>query len=92
MDYDEEVPLQCVFHVNGDAKHSGASFKQTWETAGIIAKARKKHQKRSKYLDLCESNLYCCPIIVFTVDITVNLQTESRGSVLMPVLLMPVLP
>ena len=60
-----------------------------WETAGIITKARKKHQKRSKYLD-CESNLYHCPIIVFTMDITVNLQTESRESVRMPVLLMPV--
>ena len=38
-------------------------FKQTWETAGIIAKARKKHQKKSKYLDICESDLYHGPIM-----------------------------
>ena len=23
MDDDEEVPLECVLHVSGDAKHSG---------------------------------------------------------------------
>ena len=47
MDDDEEVSLQCVFHVSGDAKHSdtvSVSVKQTWEAAGIIAKARKKTQ------------------------------------------------
>ena len=52
MDDDEEVPLQYVLHVSGDAKHSGGTvfLEQTWDTFGIIAKARKKHQKRSKYL------------------------------------------
>ena len=48
------------------------------------SKGKKKHQNRSKYLDICESNLYYYPIIVFTMDITVSLQTESRESVLMP--------
>ena len=76
-----------MLHVSGDAKHSGDTV-----LIKIIAKARKKHQKITKYLDICESNLYHCPIIVFTMDVTVNLQTKSRESVLMPVLLMPVLP
>ena len=61
-------------------------LKRHVETVGIIAKARKKHQKRYKNLDICESNLYHCPIIVFKMDVTVSLQTQSRESVLMPVL------
>ena len=90
-DDNEEVPLGRMLHVSGDAKHSGDTVFPL-NGHGKLAKARKKHQKISKYLDICESNLYHCPIIVFTMNVTVNLKTESRESVLMPVLLMPVLP
>ena len=49
MDDNEEVLLQCVLHVSGDAKHRySVSFEQTWETVEIIAKPRKKHLKRAK--------------------------------------------
>ena len=36
-----------MLHVSGDAKHSGDTV-----FIKIIAKARKKHQKISKYLDI----------------------------------------
>ena len=59
MDGAVDLPLQCVLHVRGDTEFDGEAVvpfaKQTWGKAGDVAQARKKYQKRSKYLDICES-------------------------------------
>ena len=74
------MPLQCVLHVSGDAKHSGDTVfpKQTWETAGIVAKARKS-KKRSQYLDMYVNPIYTTVRIVFTMDVTVSLQLTQQS-------------
>ena len=60
--------------MSGDTECNGDAVipftKETWETARLIAQARKQHQKRSKYLVICESvNFEVEPLLVFTVQV-----------------------
>ena len=51
--------IQCVLHVKGDRLHDDDDViifnNKSWKTACDIARARKQHQKKSKYLDVCDS-------------------------------------
>ena len=59
MDSAQASDLQCVLHVSGETELDGDTVvpftEHTWKTAGKVAQTRKKYQRRSKYLEICES-------------------------------------